>query len=128
MFIYKFLSQAGIIFLASVCLLNIPLESGINKNNFKSKTVKQLIDLLGNDELLEKKVTELVNKSNLNLMCKLWLYDLPSDVVWRKETMIIAGKDQTIPKEYRNQYIKEVLDANDEMTNRKLGYIDLYCD
>ena len=61
-------------------------------------------------------------------MCKLWLYDLPSDVVWRKETMIIAGKDQTIPKEYRNQYMKEVLDANDEMTNRKLGYIDLYCD
>ncbi len=42
--------------------------------------------------------------------------------------MIIAGKDQTIPKEYRNQYMKEVLDANDEMTNRKLGYIDLYCD
>ena len=128
MFIYKFLSQAGIILLASVGLLNIPLESWINKNNFKSKTVKQLIDLLGNEELLEKKVTELVNKSNLNLMCKLWLYDLPSDVVWRKETMIIAGKDQTIPKEYRNQYMKEVLDANNEMTNRKLGYIDLYCD
>ena len=125
---YKFFSQIGTILLASICVLNIPVESGINKKNFKSKTVNQLIDLLGDDELLEKKVTKLVNKSNLNLMCKLWLYDLPSDVVWRKETMIIAGKDQTIPKEYRNQYMKEVLDANEEMTNRKLGYIDLYCD
>ena len=125
---YKFFSQIGTILLASICVFNIPVESGINKKNFKSKTVHQLIDLLGDDELLEKKVTKLVNKSNLNLMCKLWLYDLPSDVVWRKETMIIAGKDQTIPKEYRNQYMKEVLDANDEMTNRKLGYIDLYCD
>ena len=125
---YKFLSQIGVILLASVCVFNIPAESGINKKNFKSKTVNELIDLLGDDELLEKKVTKLVNKSNLNLMCKLWLYDLPSDVVWRKESMIIAGKDQTIPKEYRNQYMKEVLDANEEMTNRKLGYIDLYCD
>jgi len=125
---YKFLSQIGIILLASSCFFNIPVESGINKKNFKSKTVNELIDLLGDDELLEKKVTKLVNKSNLNLMCKLWLYDLPSDVAWRKETMIIAGKDQTIPKEYRNQYMKEVLDANEEMTNRKLGYIDLYCD
>ena len=125
---YKFFSQIGTILLASICVFNIPVESGINKKNFKSKTVNELIDLLSDDELLEKKVTRLVNKSNLNLMCKLWLYDLPSDVVWRKETMIIAGKDQTIPKEYRNQYMKEVLDANDEMTNRKLGYIDLYCD
>ena len=125
---YKFLSKAGKILLVSICFLNIPVESGINKNNFKSETVKQLIDLLGNDELLEKKVTKFVNKSNLNLMCKLWLYDLPSEVLWRKETMIIAGKDQTIPKEYRKQYMKEVLDANEEMTNRKLGYIDSYCD
>ena len=85
---YKFLSQIGPIFVASICIINIPVESGINKNNFKSKTVSQLINLLGNDELLEKKVTQLVNKSNLKLMCKLHLYSLPMEVSWRKQTMI----------------------------------------
>ena len=124
----RVLSQIGIILFVSICFLNFPAESGINKKNFKSKTVNQLIDLLDDDQLLEKKVIKLVNKSNLNLMCKLWLYDLPSEVVWRKETMIIAGKDQNIPKEFKSEYMKQVLDANEEMTNRKLGYIDLYCD
>ena len=47
---YKFLSQIGIILLASVCVFNIPAESGINKKNFKSKTVNELIDLLGDDD------------------------------------------------------------------------------
>ena len=125
---YKFLSQIGTILLASICVLNIPVESGINKKNFKSKTVHQLIDLLGDDELLEKKVTKLVNKSNLNLMCKLHLYSLPMEVSWRKQTMIDTKNDKNIPKQYKNQVMQEVLVANDQMTNRQLGYIDLYCD
>ena len=125
---YKFLSKIGTIFLASICVFNIPVESGINKKNFKSKTVNQLIDLLGDDELLEKKVTKLVNKSNLNLMCKLHLYSLPMEVSWRKQTMIDTKNDKNIPKQYKNQVMQEVLVANDQMTNRQLGYIDLYCD
>ena len=125
---YKFLSQIGIILLASVCVFNIPAESGINKKNFKSKTVHQLIDLLGDDELLEKKVTKLVNKSNLNLMCKLHLYSLPMEVSWRKQTMIDTKNDKNIPNQYKNQVMQEVLVANNEMTNRQLGFIDLYCD
>ena len=125
---YKFLSQIGTILLASICVLNIPVESGINKKNFKSKTVHQLIDLLGDDELLEKKVTKLVNKSNLNLMCKLHLYSLPMEVSWRKQTMIDTKNDKNIPKQYKNQVMQEVLVANNEMTNRQLGFIDLYCD
>ena len=125
---YKFLSQIGPILVASICIINIPVESSINKNNFKSKTVSQLIDLLGNDELLEKKVTQLVNKSNLKLMCKLHLYSLPMEVSWRKQTMIDTKNDNTIPKEYKNQVMQEVLIANEQMTNRQLKYIDLYCD
>ena len=125
---YKFFSQIGTILLASICVLNIPVESGINKKNFKSKTVHQLIDLLGDDELLEKKVTKLVNKSNLNLMCKLHLYSLPMEVSWRKQTMIDTKNDKNIPKQYKNQVMQEVLVANNEMTNRQLGFIDLYCD
>ena len=91
---YKFFSQIGTILLASICVFNIPVESGINKKNFKSKTVNQLIDLLGDDELLEKKVIKLVNKSNLNLMCKLHLYSLPMEVSWRKQTMIDTMNDK----------------------------------
>ena len=125
---YKFLSQIGTIILASICVLNIPVESGINKKNFKSKTVNELIDLLGNDELLEKKVTKLVNKSNLNLMCKLHLYSLPMEVSWRKQTMIDTKNDKNIPKQYKNQVMQEVLVANNEMTIRQLGFIDLYWD
>ena len=125
---YKFFSQIGTILLASICVFNIPVESGINKKNFKSKTVHQLIDLLGDDELLEKKVTKLVNKSNLNLMCKLHLYSLPMEVSWRKQTMIDTKNDKNIPKQYKNQVMQEVLVANNEMTNRQLGFIDLYCD
>jgi len=125
---YKFFSQIGTILLASICVFNIPVESGINKKSFKSKTVNQLIDLLGDDELLEKKVTNLVNKSNLKLMCKLHLYSLPMEVSWRKQTMIDTKNDTNIPKAYKNQVMQEVLVANEEMTNRQLGYIDLYCD
>lgn len=125
---YKFLGQIGTILLASICVFNIPVESGINKKNFKSKTVNQLIDLLGDDELLEKKVTKLVNKSNLKLMCKLHLYSLPMEVSWRKQTMIETKNDKNIPKQYKNQVLQEVLMVNDQMTNRQLGYIDLYCD
>ena len=125
---YKFLGQIGTILLASICVFNIPVESGINKKNFKSKTVNQLIDLLGDDELLEKKVTKLVNKSNLKLMCKLHLYSLPMEVSWRKQTMIDTKNDKNIPKQYKNQVLQEVLMVNDQMTNRQLGYIDLYCD
>ena len=124
----KFLSKIGTILLASICVFNIPVESGINKKDFKSKTINQLIDLLDNDELLEKKVTKLVNKSNLKLMCKLHLYSLPMEVSWRKQTMIETKNDKTIPKAYKNQVMQEVLVANEEMTNRQLGYIDLYCD
>lgn len=125
---YKFLSQIRLILVVSICMINIPVESGINKNNFKSKTVSQLIDLLGDDELLEKKVTQLVNKSNLKLMCKLHLYSLPMEVSWRKQTMIDTKNDNNIPKEYKNQVMQEVLIANEQMTNRQLKYIDLYCD
>ena len=124
----KFLSQIGTILLTSICVFNIPVESGINKKNFKSKTVNQLVDLLSDDELLEKKVTNLVNKSNLKLMCKLHLYSLPMEVSWRKQTMIDTKNDKNIPKAYKNQVMQEVLVANEEMTNRQLGYIDLYCD
>ena len=52
---YKFLSKIGTILLASICVFNIPVEYGINKKNFKSKTVNQLIDIIGDYELLEKK-------------------------------------------------------------------------
>ena len=61
-------------------------------------------------------------------MCKLHLYSLPMEVSWRKQTMIDTKNDKNIPKAYKNQVMQEVLVANEEMTNRQLGYIDLYCD
>ena len=40
----------------SISFLNFEVNAGINKKDFKSKTVSELIDVLNDDELLEKKV------------------------------------------------------------------------
>ena len=53
--------------------LGIKIEYICDKKDFKSKTVSELIDVLDNDELLERKVLEKVDKK---LMCKIKLSSL----------------------------------------------------
>ena len=66
------LSILGSLLAMSVCILNLEVHAGINKKDFNSKTVSELIDVLENDELIERKVLEKIDKK---LMCKIINFD-----------------------------------------------------
>lgn len=106
--------------IASINFLNFEVNAGINKKDFKSKTVNELIDLLNNDELLEKKVMEKIDKK---LMCKLQLYSFPQEVKQFKESL-----------EMSSQYMRDIPDAmqqsikqTEQLTINRLKEIDKYC-
>ena len=67
----------GSLLVTSICLFNFEANAGINKKDFKSKTVSELIDVLNDDELLEKKVMQKVDKK---FICKFNLASFPSSV------------------------------------------------
>ena len=48
----------GSLLAMSICILNLDVNAGINKKDFKSKTASELVDVLDNDGLLERKVLE----------------------------------------------------------------------
>ena len=80
--IKKYTLHIGSLLLTSICLFNFEANAGINKKDFKSKTVSQLIDVLNDDELLEKKVMEKIDKK---FMCKLNLASFPASVKYIKK-------------------------------------------
>ena len=106
--------------LTSISFLNFKVNAGINKKDFKSKTVSELIDVLKDDELLEKKVMEKIDKK---LMCKLQLYSFPQEVKQFKESLEISS-----------QYMRDMPDAmkqsinqTEQLTINRLKEIDKYC-
>ena len=66
------LSILGSLLAMSGWILNLEVHAGINKKDFNSKTVSELIDVLENDELIERKVLEKIDKK---LMCKIINFD-----------------------------------------------------
>ena len=104
----------------SISFFNFEINAGINKKDFKSKTVSELIDVLNDDELLEKKVMEKIDKK---LMCKLQLYSFPQEVKQFKESL-----------EMSSQYMRDIPDAmqqsikqTEQLTINRLKEIDKYC-
>ena len=104
-----------------ICLLNFEASAGINKKDFKSKTVSELIDVLNNDELLEKKVIEKVDKK---LICKIKLSALPESIRFNKENLKNTAKSfEGMPQ----QYMADVIKQTEQMTINQLKDIDKYC-
>ena len=104
----------------SLSFFNFEVNAVINKKDFKSKTVNELIDVLDDDELLEKKVMEKIDKK---LMCKLQLYSFPQEVRQFKKSL-----------EMSSQYLRDMPDAMQESINQteqltinRLKEIDKYC-
>ena len=104
----------------SISFFNFEINAGINKKDFKSKTVSELIDVLNDNELLEKKVMEKIDRK---LMCKLQLYSFPQEVKQFKESL-----------EMSSQYLRDMPDAmkqsinqTEQLTINRLKEIDKYC-
>ena len=104
----------------SISFLNFEVNAGINKKDFKSKTVSELIDVLNDDELLEKKVMEKIDKK---LMCKLQLYSFPREVKSFKESL------ETTAQYLRNdpEGMKQAIKQSEKYTISSLKNIDKYC-
>ena len=106
--------------LTSISFLNFEVNAGINKKDFKSKTVSELIDVLNDDELLEKKVMEKIDKK---LMCKLQLYSLPREVKEFRENLEMTAQYLRNDPEGMKQAIKQ----SEQFTISSLKNIDKYC-
>ena len=104
----------------SISFLNFEVNAGINKKDFKSKTVSELIDVLNDDELLEKKVMEKIDKK---LMCKLQLYSFPREVKGFRENLEMTAQYLRNDPEGMQQAIKQ----SEEYTISSLKNIDKYC-
>ena len=109
--------------ITSISFLNFEVNAGINKKDFKSKTVSELIDVLNNDKLLEKKVLEKIDKK---LMCKLKLFSLPTDIKNQKESIeSTAISLQGNP--YQEEAMKQQILVSENFTIMRLKEIDKYC-
>ena len=106
---------------ASISFLNFEVNAGINKKDFKSKTVSELIDLLNNDELLEKKIIQRVDKK---FMCKFYLATFHDSVRFNKETLANTSKELAgFPPEFMRENIKQI----EQITINQLKLIEKYC-
>ena len=114
------LSILGSLLAMSICILNLEVHAGINKKDFKSKTVSELIDVLNDDELLEKKVMEKIDKK---LMCKLQLYSFPREVKGFRENLEMTAQYLRNDPEGMQQAIKQ----SEKYTISSLKNIDKYC-
>ncbi len=104
----------------SISFLNFEVNAGINKKDFKSKTVSELIDVLNDDELLEKKVMEKIDKK---LMCKLQLYSFPREVKEFRENLELTAQYLQNDPQAMQQTIKQ----SEQYTINSLKNIDKYC-
>ena len=119
--IKKYTLHIGSLLLTSICLFNFEANAGINKKDFKSKTVSQLIDVLNDDELLEKKVMEKIDKK---FMCKLNLASFPASVKIYKENLENTAKALAgSPPEFMQESIRQT----EKITIDQLKLIDKYC-
>ena len=113
-------SLLGSLLAMSICILNLDVHAGINKKDFKSKTVSELIDVLDNEELLERKVLEKVDKK---LMCKIQLASFPGEVKGLKENLELSlkfsGNDPAV--------MQEAIRQSENLTITSLKLIDKYC-
>tara|TARA_B100001989_G_C24351239_1_gene369762 strand:+ start:70 stop:432 length:363 start_codon:yes stop_codon:yes gene_type:complete len=107
-------------FAVSICLQNSEVYAGINKKDFKSKTVSELIDVLDNNELLERKVMEKVDKK---LMCKFQLASFPQEVQGIKENLEMTSQYLTNDP----VSMKEAIRQSEKLTISSLKTIDKYC-
>ena len=114
------ISYISCFFAVSICLLNSEVYAGFNKKDFKSKTVSELIDVLDNNELLERKVMEKVDKK---LMCKIQLANFPREVKSIKENLEMSsqfvGNDPAL--------MGESIRQSEKLTISSLKNIDKYC-
>ena len=117
---YKSIKFLACFLVTSISFLNLEVNAGINKKDFKSKTVSELIDVLNDDELLEKKVMEKIDKK---LMCKLKLYSFPREVKRFKESL------ETTAQYLRNDPIgmQQAIKQSEQFTINSLKNIDKYC-
>ena len=114
-------SLLGSLVAISICILNLDVHAGINKKDFKSKTVSELIDVLNDDELLEKKVMEKVDKK---FMCKFNLASFPASVKFNKENLENTAKALAgSPPEFMQESIRQT----EKLTIGQLKLIDKYC-
>ena len=113
-------SLLGSLLAMSICILNLDVHAGIKKKDFKSKTVSELIDVLDNEELLEQKVLEKVDKK---LMCKIQLASFPREVKGLKENLELSskfsGNDPVV--------MQEAIRQSENLTITSLNAIDKYC-
>ena len=113
-------SLLGSLLAMSICILNLDVHAGIKKNDFKSKTVSELIDVLDNEELLERKVLEKVDKK---LMCKIQLASFPRELKGLKENLELSskysGNDPVV--------MQEAIRQSENLTITSLKAIDKYC-
>lgn len=105
----------------TLSFLNYEVNAGIKKKDFKSKTVSELIDILNNDELLEKKIIQRVDKK---FMCKFYLATFHDSVRFNKENLantakVLAGS----PPEFMRETIKQT----EQITINQLKLIEKYC-
>ena len=119
--IKNYISYLAGLLAACICLLNFEVNAGINKKDFKSKTVSELIDVLNDDELLEKKVMEKIDKK---LMCKLQLYSFPREVKGFRENLEMTAQYLRNDPKGMQQAIKQ----SEQYTISSLKNIDKYCD
>lgn len=111
----------GSLLVTSICLFNFEANAGINKKDFKSKTVSELIDVLNDDELLEKKVIQKVDKK---FMCKFNLASFPASVKFNKENLENTAKALAgSPPEFMQESIRQT----EKITIGQLKLIDKYC-
>lgn len=107
--------------ITSISFLNFEVNAGINKKDFKSKTVSELIDVLNDDELLEKKVMQKVDKK---FMCKFNLASFPASVKFNKENLENTAKALAgSPPEFMQESIRQT----EKITIGQLKLIDKYC-
>ena len=115
------LSILGSLLAMSGWILNLEVHAGINKKDFKSKTVSELIDVLENDELIERKVLEKIDKK---LMCKIKLSSLPELIRFNKENLKKTAKSfEGMPQ----QYMVDIIKQTEQATINHLKQIDKYC-
>ena len=105
----------------SISFFNFEINAGINKKDFKSKTVSELIDVLNDDELLEKKVMEKIDKK---LMCKLQLYSFPREVKGFRENLEMTA--QYLRNDPKG--MQQAINQSEQYTISSLKNIDKYCD
>ena len=114
-------SILGSLLAMSIGIVNLDVHAGINKKDFKSKTVSEFIDVLDNDELLERKVLEKIDKK---LMCKIKLSSLPESIRFNKENLKNTAKSfEGMPQ----QYMVDVIKQTEQATINHLKQIDKYC-